>query len=86
MQKVPSKNQGYNKTMAKNQSVGRKPNSLRSDNGLRLIDRANDFLNAGFIRPILSDLFCKDENRHFWFSYVYGNKRTNKSVAHIWIS
>ncbi|MNU37654.1 hypothetical protein D3C71_263110 [compost metagenome] len=38
-------------------SVGRKPDSLRSDSGFRIIDRANDFINAGFIRPVLSDLF-----------------------------
>jgi hypothetical protein len=52
MQKVPPKNQGcINPWLKINVSVGRKPDSLRSDSGLQLIDRANDFMNAGFIRP-----------------------------------
>ena len=52
MQKVPPKNQGcINPWLKINVSDGRKPNSLRSDSGFRLIARANDFCNAGFIRP-----------------------------------
>jgi hypothetical protein len=52
MQKVPPKNQGcINPWLKINVSVVRKPDSLRSDSGFRIIDRANDFCNAGFIRP-----------------------------------
>ncbi|MNS34688.1 hypothetical protein D3C72_668210 [compost metagenome] len=43
-------------------------NSLRSDSGLQLIDRANDFLDAGFIRPALSDLFLLLPEK--WTTYI----------------
>jgi hypothetical protein len=53
MQKLPPKDQGcINPLLKIDVSAGSKPNSLRSDSGLLLIGRANDFLNAGFIRPV----------------------------------